>query len=111
MLYIGTGPANKQSPNIRAREFPGYAHARELSGEYARARASAREIAGLSPDGRVVRERAKKSALSSVPASALHADEIEQLGNVNEDRFIGKSQFIEGHFRPMATRAAPGLAI
>jgi hypothetical protein len=58
---------------------------------------------GLPPSG------GKDRHYLHVPIPTFRAHEIEQLGNVNEDRLIRQSQFIEGHFCPMSAFHAPAM--
>jgi hypothetical protein len=44
-----------------------------------------------------------------VSASAFRANEIEQPGNVNEDRCIRKTDFVKGQLSPMAAFNAPAM--
>jgi len=60
-------------------------------------------MAGLSSSWR------KDRHYLNVSASAFRANEIEQPGNVNEDRFVGKLDFIKGQLRPVAAFNAPAM--
>jgi hypothetical protein len=44
-----------------------------------------------------------------VSASAFRTDKIEQPGNVNEYRFIGELDLMEGQLRTMAAFDAPAM--